>query len=75
MSAADVVLKFRANAGSALPSEAVEELEHAILELDDLNTLAPLAIIGEARAPADRGALDGEAPVATDRLGGVRASR
>jgi 2-methylcitrate dehydratase PrpD len=86
MSETEVLGKFRANAGSALRSEAVEELEHTILELDGRDTLAALAIIGEARAAAvhdavdrephaDHDIADGHGGAVTGRLGGVRTRR
>ncbi|OUS82224.1 MmgE/PrpD family protein [Rhodococcus sp. NCIMB 12038] len=49
MTDAAVVAKFHANAGLALPKEAVAQLAHTILELRAADDLTPFATLGRAR--------------------------
>jgi hypothetical protein len=58
MSTAEVVDKFRVNACQALPGDAVAKLERAMLSLESQQTLAPIAVLGEACASADRADAD-----------------
>ncbi|MBS1881338.1 MAG: MmgE/PrpD family protein [Actinobacteria bacterium] len=52
MSSAEIVAKFRENAGLALPEPAVGELERACLELAELRSLDPFgALAASAGAP------------------------
>lgn len=50
MTAADVCAKFRQNARTALPADAAERLEHALLALDEQGDLAAFAALRSAGA-------------------------
>ncbi len=52
MSADDVIVKFRDNAGLGLNGEAVELLEAAVLKLEELPSLAAIRLLATAATPA-----------------------
>lgn len=52
MSPQEVIDKYRANAEPALPARTVADLERAVLGIEEDGSLAPFAVLGQARAAA-----------------------